>query len=295
MSENRLREPYEPPSWLRRTFLRASLKLGFRQVYADLSSLSEIEGAPALLLPNHLCGWDASIAMLVTDSVGRRLRMAAAERVVDAWPILRRVGIFPVERGATLRSAQMLRALGQDLNGADDIALWFFTQGCHVREGLVLEPERGALVVAKAAPRAQVIPVALHYELLEGRKATAWVKTLPPLRKEQSQIPLAEMIISATEALAADLRTGTSSYKPLLHPDRHTVLLRNVPCNVRLVDKALRKGGFDLTFHTALQLPTEELERLRPQLATAVLNYVGPLYGELVDQALEQNIGEPVI
>jgi len=188
----------------------------------------------------------------------------------------------------------MLRALGRDLDGADDAALWFFAQGCHVRDGVALEPERGALAVAKAAPRAQVIPVALHYEILEGRRAVAWVKMLPPLHEEPSQVSLAETIASATESLATDLRTGSSSYQPLLHPDRHTVLLRNVPCNVRLLDKALRHADLDLTFHAAMQLPGEELQRLRPQAVTAVLHYLGPLYGELVNQALEQRIGEPI-
>lgn len=276
---------------LRRGVLQGSLKLGLHEVYADLTALREIDGAPALLIANHLCAWDAAVAMLVTDDLGRDLSLAAAPVVLERWPILQRVGVFPVERGAGLQTARTLRNLGKALDRSDNGAVLFFCQGCHVRTGVLVEPERGALAVAKAAPRARVVPLALYYEVLEGHRPSAWVKALPPLPEQAPRIALGETIARATAALSADLRNGSSSYRPLLRGDRRTVLLRNVPCDVRRIDAALSRAGLALDFEAAMQLRGDRLEELRPRIVAAVASYAGPLYRDLVKHALDRRIG----
>ena len=278
---------------LRRGILRGSLRVGLREVYGDLSSLEELDGKPVLLVANHLCAWDASVAMLVADEVGRDLSLAAAPAVLKRWPILRRVGLFPVERGASLRVAQVLRGLGKELDKADDGAVLFFCHGCHVRAGLLVEPERGVLAVARAAPRACLVPVALCYEVLEGRRPVAWVKALPAIHKETSRVALGELLARATAALSADLRNGSSSYRPLLRGDRHIVLLQNVPCDVRRIDAALSRSGLPLDFESALRLRADQLEALRSQIVAAVASHAGPLYRDLVKHALDQQTGGP--
>jgi 1-acyl-sn-glycerol-3-phosphate acyltransferase len=278
---------------LRRGILRGSLRVGLREVYGDLSSLEELDGEPVLLVANHLCAWDASVAMLVADEVGRDLSLAAAPAVLERWPMLRRVGLFPVERGASLCVAQVLRGLGKELNKTDDGAILFFCHGCHVRTGRLVEPERGVLAVARAAPRARLVPVALCYEVLEGRRPTAWVKALPAIHGETSRVALGELLARATAALSADLRNGSSIYRPLLRGDRHTVLLQNVPCDIRRIDAALSRAGLPLDFESALRLRADRLEELRPQVVAAVASHAGPLYRDLVTYALDQQTGGP--
>jgi hypothetical protein len=278
-------------SRLRHAALIGGLRLGIREVYGDLASLRKLGDVPVLVVANHVCAWDAEVAMLATDELGRDFSLAAAPVVLERWPILRRVGFFPVERGANLKAAQLLRAVGRNLDHSSRKTVWIFPHGCHIRTGLLVEPERGALAVARAAPRAKVVPVALHYELFEGRRPTAWVKALPVVDGNASHLALGELIVRATSALATDLRNGSTNYRPLLNPRRRTILLENVPCDVRRLDAALTRAGLPLTFESALRLSPAELERLQPHLLAAVGNYAGPLYRELFKKTLEEERG----
>jgi hypothetical protein len=226
--------------------------------------------------------------MLVTNELGREFSLAAAPIVLERWPILRRVGFFPVERGTNLKTAQLLRAIGRDLDRSDHKSVWIFPHGCHVRAGVLVEPERGALAVARAAPRAKVVPVALHYELFEGRRPTTWVKALPAVEGDASRLALGELIAHASRALATDLRSGSAGYLPLLNPGRRTVLLENIPCDLRRIDAALNRAHLPLTFESTLRLSAAELEQLQPPLVAAVGNYAGPLYRYLFKKTLDE-------
>ncbi|MCW2981301.1 MAG: uncharacterized protein JWO14_3028 [Solirubrobacterales bacterium] len=276
---------------LRRAAVVGSLRLGIREVYGELASLHLVGDAPVLVIANHVCAWDAEVAMLVTQELGRQFSLAAAPSVLERWPILRRVGFFPIERGANLKTAQILRAIGKDLDHNNRKGIWIFPHGCHVRTGVLVEPERGALAVARAAPRAKLVPVALHYELFEGRRPTAWVKALPAVEGDASRLALGELIARASSALAADLRNGADGYRPLLNPGRRTVLLENVPCDVRRIDAALDRADLPLTFESALSLNATELEQLQPPLLAAVGNYAGPLYRDLFKKTLDEAKG----
>jgi hypothetical protein len=261
----------------RNAAVRARLGLALDAGFADLSALEALEGQPVLIVANHVCALDAAVAMRVADATGRKLLLAAAPVVLERHPVLRRFGVFTVSRGTPLETTRELRAVGRWLNGTPDGMVVFFPQGGHVRLGCPTTCERGALVVAHAAPRARLVPLALHYELFTDTRPIAWARSDAPAPAVRGA-SLDDLLAGASAALADDLTLGRGAYRPLVGRRGRTVLLRNVPCQRKRLEQAALKAGLPAS---AVHDPATV-----DRFVTAIARQEGPFYARLVRDSL---------
>jgi 1-acyl-sn-glycerol-3-phosphate acyltransferase len=145
---------------------RARLAADFHRVEAHgLGHLrAALAEAPVLLVSNHVSWWDAVLAVtlghLHLDCDGYAMMDA---RNVRRLPFFARVGGFGVDRGDGDAAALEYAAGLLDRPGR---MVWVFPQGDE--RPATLRPlgfRRGAAVVARAAPSARVVPLALRYEV----------------------------------------------------------------------------------------------------------------------------------
>jgi 1-acyl-sn-glycerol-3-phosphate acyltransferase len=166
--------------------------------------------------------------------------LAAAGSLVDAVPPLRNLGFFAVRRGDPLTAARQLGAIGRSARDDAGRAIVFFPEGGHVRPGLRVPAERGAVTVARAAG-AQIVPAAIQYEYFERARPFVYVRAAEPVACGRgAAVDMRALLDDARAALAADLLDGTGDYAPLVRRARHTRLVANVPLDTRRVG---RSGG----------------------------------------------------
>jgi 1-acyl-sn-glycerol-3-phosphate acyltransferase len=148
-------------------------------------------------------------------------------------PPLQWLGLFAVWGGTPVATARQLRAIGELARQDKRRAVVFFPEGGHVRPGLKVGAQRGALIVARAA-HAPIVPLALHYEFFEKARPFAYVRAAKPIGVEHdTRVDLRTVLDDASSRLRADLIEGTGSYSPLLRPGGGTQLVANVPLDPR--------------------------------------------------------------
>jgi 1-acyl-sn-glycerol-3-phosphate acyltransferase len=218
--------------------LRMVLSVPFAGVYADLRAMQQLCGSPIVVVANHICVYDSWLARVVCDALKRPIWLAAAASLLDWVPPLRWFGLFAVRGGTPVATARQLRAIGELARGDKRRAVVFFPEGGHVRPGLKVPAQRGALAVARAA-HAPIVPLALHYEFFERARPFAYLRAAEPVDVEHdTRVDLRAVLDDASNRLGRDLIEGTGSYSPLLRQRGRTQLVANVPLDRRRLSRS---------------------------------------------------------
>lgn len=275
------------PAWVdnvRRHALAAHLRKPIEEVYADVSELQVLGSQPAIVIANHVCVHDGAVLMRVADTLGRGFWLAAAPHVLRRHPWLNLCGLFAVSRGDAHASAQALMEIGRRAQITPNATVCFFPEGGHMRAGLPIEPERGVLAVAAAAPGMPIVPVSLRYEYFERGRPRVWVRAATPVAaRDARRAGLRVVLDDALAALDHSLRQGSGEFVPILRADPRVVLLDNVPCDLDRIEPALRSVGLEVDcLYGSKAVPVDAANAA----AAAVATTAGPLYRALVLRAL---------
>lgn len=159
-------------NWGFRQYVRRFIGRNFNAVrIANMASLIEAPRRPLICFVNHPGWWDPMAAVLITDELltGRRFFAPMDAVALRHYPILERVGFFPLERdtvGGTREFLRRSRAILED----DQAVLWLTPTGrfTDVRERA---PFMGGLGHLSMSPSAiSLLPVAVEYTFWNERR-----------------------------------------------------------------------------------------------------------------------------
>ena len=213
-----------------RRIVRRYFRRHFRAVLAQHAErLREVEG-PLIVYGNHSSWWDPMLIVLLGEQVlpERKHYAPIDANALEMYPILRKLGIFPVEMGSARGAAQFLRTAEAILR--DGGVLWLTPQGrfADSREfPLAFKP--GLAALALRLPDVPLVPLAVEY--------TFWDERLPEtlmLAGEPLHISPEATTAEATETLEAALsscmyalqqaaiRRDAAAFTPILSGARGT-------------------------------------------------------------------------
>ncbi len=184
-----------------RRVVRRYFRRHFRTVLAQHPGrLREAQG-PLIVYGNHSSWWDPMLIVLLGDLLlpGRNHYAPIDANALKKYPILRKLGIFPVEMGSPRGAAQFLRTAEAILR--DGGVLWLTPQGrfADLREfPLAFKP--GLAALALRVPDVPLIPLAVEYTFWDERLPETLVHVGEPL-----QIIPAMTTAEATQALESAL------------------------------------------------------------------------------------------
>ena len=165
-----------------------------------------IEG-PLIVYANHSSWWDPMVAFLLAEQLfPHRPHYAPMDAAaLRRYPILARLGVFPVEMNSPRGAVQFLRS-GEALL-ADGGILWITPQGRFndPRERpLTFKPGLSALATRAAAHlgACTVLPLAIEYPFWDERLPECLLRLGPPIRLTPS---------TTTDELDATLRTALAA------------------------------------------------------------------------------------
>ena len=165
-----------------RRVVRRYFRRHFRAVLAQGAEHLRNSRGPLIVFGNHSSWWDPMLLVLLGHLLQPRERHYAPmdARALEQYPILRRLGIFPVEMASTRGAAQFLRTAEAILR--DGGILWLTPQGrfADVRE-LPLAFKPGLAALALRLPEVPLIPLAIEYPFWDERLPEALFRLAEPV------------------------------------------------------------------------------------------------------------------
>jgi len=168
-----------------------------------------------------------SILLAETLLPGRKHYAPMDAEALKRYPILRKLGIFPVEMSSARGAAQFLRTSEAIL--ADGGVLWITPQGrfADAREALVFKPGLGAL--AARSPEVTLVPLAIEYAFWDERLPEVLLRVGEPLRvaegmstEEATEELEAALTVVMLELRAAVIARDPKAFSSLLRGGRGT-------------------------------------------------------------------------
>jgi 1-acyl-sn-glycerol-3-phosphate acyltransferase len=150
--------------------VRAYFRRHFRAVMVQHAErIAEARG-PLIVFANHSSWWDPMVSILLAQALlpGRKHYAPMDAAALAQYPILRRVGIFPVEMSTARGAAQFLRT-SQAILAKGDV-VWITPQGRFAdprAATLAFKPGLGAL--AARTPGVTLLPLAIEYTFWDER------------------------------------------------------------------------------------------------------------------------------
>lgn len=169
--------PPRPPNWFRDGFLRYNHGLLGRRFaavrVAGLERLPVDAQAPVVVYLNHPAWWDPLLCAALARARALHRHHIALIDAANLSGVLARLGFVGIEPGTTA-GARRLARLGEALADAPDAMLWLTPQGrfADPRER-PLALAGGLARLARRVPGVVVVPLALEYPFLGGRKPEA--------------------------------------------------------------------------------------------------------------------------
>ena len=153
-----------------RRVVRRYFRRHFRAIQAQHEQRLQAIKGPLIVYGNHTSWWDPMLIVLLGQLLlpDRRHYAPIDARALEQYPILRKLGIFPVEMGSARGAAQFLRTAEAILR--DGGVLWLTPQGrfADPREfPLAFKPGLGAL--AQRMPEVPLVPLAVEYTFWDER------------------------------------------------------------------------------------------------------------------------------
>ncbi|MGI4826749.1 MAG: lysophospholipid acyltransferase family protein [Janthinobacterium lividum] len=165
-----------------RRIVRRYFRRHFRAVQVQHAERLTVQRGPLVVFGNHSSWWDPMLLVLLGQLLmpDRRHYAPIDARALEQYPILRKLGIFPVEMGSPRGAAQFLRTAEAVLR--DGGVLWLTPQGRFVdpREfPLAFKP--GLAALAQRVPEATFVPMAVEYTFWDERLPEALVHVGEPV------------------------------------------------------------------------------------------------------------------
>jgi 1-acyl-sn-glycerol-3-phosphate acyltransferase len=157
-----------------RRVVRSYFRRHFRAVMVRnegrLARWNDVASGPLVVYANHSSWWDPMVSVLLAQMLlpGRKHYAPMDAAALKKYPILRRIGIFPVEMASARGAAQFLRTSQAIL--ASGGVVWITPQGRFVdsrRMPLGFKPGLGGLAVR--VPGLQMVPLAIEYTFWDER------------------------------------------------------------------------------------------------------------------------------
>ncbi len=194
--------------------VRIYFRRHFRSVMVQQGELVAGIQGPLIVYANHSSWWDPMVSVLLAETLmpGRRHFAPMDAAALKRYPILGKIGIFPVEMATARGAAQFLRTSKAIL--ASGGVVWITPQGrfADSRERpLGFKPGLGAL--AARTPEALVIPLAIEYTFWDERLPETLLRFGMPLRVEEgiSTEGASELLETALVETMEELKVGAMS------------------------------------------------------------------------------------
>jgi 1-acyl-sn-glycerol-3-phosphate acyltransferase len=151
---------------------------------------------PLLLAANHTSWWDG----FLLRSLQRRLRPHASlftvmlESELRRRPFFRLMGVVGIDPDSPASIRKLLRFVHSRRKEEDDFVFSFFPQG-RIRPSTVrpLEFRPGIGAVARALAPVAILPVGIHFEMLEHPSPTAFLRCGPLFTSEDGGLDIASL------------------------------------------------------------------------------------------------------
>jgi len=213
-----------------RRVVRIYFRRHFRSVMVQQAEeLSRVKG-PLIVYANHSSWWDPMVSVLLAETLlpGRKHYAPMDAAALKRYPILGKIGIFPVEMATARGAAQFLRTSQAIL--ANGGVVWITPQGRFVdlrERPLGFKPGLGAL--AARTPGALLIPLAIEYTFWDERLPETLLRFGKPvqLAEGMSTDAASELLEGALvevmgELKAAAMARDASAFRVLLRGGRGT-------------------------------------------------------------------------
>jgi 1-acyl-sn-glycerol-3-phosphate acyltransferase len=198
--------------------VRSYFRKHFRAVLIQNAEQLKQATGPLIVYANHGSWWDPMVSVLLAQALlpSRKHYAPMDAAPLARYPILRKLGIFPIEPATARGAMQFLRTSEAILKEGG--VLWITPQGrfADTRERtLAFKP--GLAALALRVPQATVIPLAIEY--------TFWNERLPetllrfalavPIDANASTEATTHQLESALETNMESLRTAAIARDPL--------------------------------------------------------------------------------
>lgn len=206
-------------------YLRRYLRRHFHAIrIANSGALARHRG-PLIVYINHASWWDPLTCMLLARTVfpAHQHYGPMDAEALARYPLLQRLGLFPVERGTPRGAAQFLRASTSILRRKNTV-LWLTPQGafCDARtRPVVFRPGLAGLL--KRCPDATAVALAIEYTFWDERLPEILMKVGEDRRldgaisPEELQQSLCNQLADAQDHLAAlALNRNAGAFENLL-------------------------------------------------------------------------------
>lgn len=193
--------------------VRIYFRRHFRSVMVQQGELVAGIQGPLIVYANHSSWWDPMVSVLLAETLmpGRRHFAPMDAAALKRYPILGKIGIFPVEMATARGAAQFLRTSKAIL--ASGGVVWITPQGrfADSRERpLGFKPGLGAL--AARTPEALVIPLAIEYTFWDERLPEVLLRFGEPMRMSGASADEATARLEASlAAVMAELKEAAMS------------------------------------------------------------------------------------
>jgi 1-acyl-sn-glycerol-3-phosphate acyltransferase len=209
--------------------VRSYFRRHFRAVLVQHAERLRDAKGPLIVYANHGSWWDPMVSILLAQTLlpGRRHYAPMDAVPLKRYPILRKLGIFPVEIATARGAVQFLRTSEAVLKSGG--VLWVTPQGrfADVRERpLAFKPGLAALVAH--APEATLLPLAIEY--------TFWDERLP-----ETLLHFAAPVSVKTDVATQELEAALEAAMNVL---REAAMARDPLAFDVLLDGGRGTGGF---------------------------------------------------
>lgn len=181
--------------------VRAYFRRHFRSVMVQGAERMAGAEGPLIVYANHSSWWDPMVSVLLAEVLlpGRRHYAPMDAAALKRYPILRKIGIFPVEMASARGAAQFLRTSQAIL--ASGGVVWITPQGRFVdprEEMLGFKPGLGAL--AARTTGVTLIPLAIEYTFWDERLPETLLRVGEPVRVEGMDAGAATLVLEGALA-----------------------------------------------------------------------------------------------
>jgi len=210
--------------------VRMYFRRHFRSVMVQHVERLATASGPLIVYANHSSWWDPMMSILLAQTLlpGCKHYAPMDADALARYPILRKVGIFPVEMTTARGAAQFLKTGCAILREGG--VLWITPQGRFADPRawpLAFKP--GLAALALRVPEAAIVPVAIEYTFWDERLPEALLHVGPVVTVDQgssTEVVTKELETALAEAMLAlqkaSIARDAHAFEPLLQGARGT-------------------------------------------------------------------------
>ena len=197
--------------------VRSYFRRHFRSVGIQQAERLRQAQGPLIVYANHGSWWDPMVCVLLAQALlpGRKHYAPMDEAPLSRYPVLRKVGIFPVEPATARGAVQFLRTSEAILRGGG--VVWITPQGrfADARER-PLAFKAGLAALALRVPEATLLPLAIEYTFWNERAPETLLRFADPVQlRAQDAATVTGELEAALEAVMDELRLAAMARDPL--------------------------------------------------------------------------------